>query len=282
MAHLLRFFLLFCLVLIPQATVGAPALPEGFRLLGSGQVSAVSDGDTLSLSDEASGREVVVRLVGIMAPKLPLGRAGFRPWPRGVEAKAALEELVLGKTVEIWVGETIRDRHGRILAHVVRPDDGLWVQGAMLQSGFARVYSFADNRMGVAAMYALEREARAAARGLWSHPDYAVLMAAQAEKAVRSFAVIEGRVLTAAGVGSRLYLNFGEDWRRDFTIKVERAARRLFNAEGLDLTAFQGRLIRVRGWVKWENGPMIEVSHPEQLEFPEGRIETGAKETQEP
>jgi hypothetical protein len=189
---------------------------------------------------------------------------------------------VLGKTVEIWGGETTRDRHGRILAHVVRVEDGLWVQGAMLQRGFARVYSFADNRLGVAAMYALEGRARAAARGLWSHPDYAVLPAAEAEKAVRSFAVIEGRVFKVARVGSRVYLNFGEDWRRDFTIKIERAARRLFEDEGLDLTEFQGRLLRVRGWVKWENGPMIEVSHPEQLEFPEGRIETGTKEAQEP
>jgi len=282
MALLARVFLFLCIVCLPQTAAAEPVLPDGFRLLGSGRVSAVTDGDTLTLADGGLDGGADVRLVGIMAPKLPLGRAGFKPWPWGVEAKAGLEELVLGKTVEIWGGETTRDRHGRILAHLVRAEDGLWVQGAMLQGGLARVYSFADNRMGVAAMYALEDGARRAARGLWSHPDYAVLPAAQAEKAVRSFAVIEGRVLKVAGVGSRVYLNFGEDWRRDFTIKLERNAQRLFDAEGLDLMAFQSRLLRVRGWVKWENGPMIEVSHPEQLEVLEGRIETGTKEAQEP
>lgn len=282
MTILARVFLFLCLHCLPLTAATEPALPDGFRLLGSGRVSAVSDGDTLTLIDGTLNGGAEVRLVGIMAPKLALGRTGFKPWPWGAEAKAGLEELVLGKSVEIWGGETTRDRHGRILAHVVRAEDGLWVQGTLLQAGFARVYSFADNRTGVAAMYALEGEARAAARGLWSHPDYAIVPAEQAEKAVRSFAVIEGRVLKAAAAGSRVYLNFGEDWRRDFTIKIERAARSLFEDEGLDLTAFQGRLLRVRGWVKWENGPMIEVSHPEQLEILEGRLETGTKEAQEP
>ena len=267
-----------------QAAIGAPTLPDGFRLVGSGRVATVSDGDTLSLDN---GTEV--RLVGIMAPKLPLGRPGVRRWPWGVEAKAGLEALVLGRVVELWGGETIRDRHGRLLAHVVLQDDDLWVQGAMLQSGLARVYSFVDNRNGVEAMYALEKAARRAERGLWSHPDYAIVPAAQAEEAVRSFAVIEGRVFRVAKVGSRVYLNFDEDWRRDFTIKIEHAACRLFEDESLDLTAFQGRLIRVRGWVKWENGPMIEATHPEQMEIlaehpelPESRTRNGAEEAQEP
>ena len=65
----------------------APALSQTCEQLQagpSGRVVAVSDGDTVDLD---SG--LTVRLVGIQAPKLPLGREGFTAWPLGDEAKAA-------------------------------------------------------------------------------------------------------------------------------------------------------------------------------------------------
>src|SRR5690554_5841856 len=48
----------------------------------TGRVVSISDGDTFDLD---SG--LTVRLVGIQAPKLPLGRDGFVAWPLGDEAK---------------------------------------------------------------------------------------------------------------------------------------------------------------------------------------------------
>ena len=269
------FFVVLMLLVIPAAAWAgeAPALPAGFTPLGEGRVTAVSDGDTLTLAD---GR--VVRLVGIMAPKLPLGRPGFKAWPWGPESKAGLEALVKGRDVTLWGATTTRDRYGRILAQLVRKDDGLWIQGEMLARGLARVYSFADNRVGVGALYHWEGVARGAGRGLWSHPAYAVVPAADAERAVRSFALIEGRVLKVTKVGSRTYLNFGEDWRHDFTIKVGRNAARLFEANSYDLAKFRGRLLRVRGWVRWENGSLIEVTHPEQIEILDGSAPSGKAE----
>ncbi len=44
------------------------------------------------------------RLVGIQAPKLPLGRPGFSTWPLAWEAKRALERLVLGQRVTLSFG----------------------------------------------------------------------------------------------------------------------------------------------------------------------------------
>ena len=40
-----------------------------------------------------------------------------------------------------------------------------------------------------------------------------------------------------------------------------------FTAAGIDLTALAGKRLRVRGWVMWRNGPMIEATHPEQIEL---------------
>ena len=86
----------------------------------------VIDGDTLVLAD---GSEV--RLVGIQAPKLPLGRADFVAQPLAEEAKAALAAMTLGRTVALSYGGQRIDRWGRRLAHL-HDESGRWIQGELL------------------------------------------------------------------------------------------------------------------------------------------------------
>lgn len=226
-----------------------------------GRVAAVIDGDTLRLED---GREV--RLVGIQAPKLPLGRADFSAWPLADEAKAFLEELALGREVQLGFGGQRGDRHGRVLAHLFA-EDGRWLQGALLSAGLARVYSFADNRSLVAEMLALESAARTAGRGIWTHPFYAPRDPTGVAQHLDSFELVEGRVLAVGRAKGRAYLNFGADWHSDFTVALDRKALRLFEDGGIAPEDYAGRRVRVRGWVREFNGPLIEASHPEQIEL---------------
>ncbi len=237
-------------------------MPAGLALDGEATVVEVIDGDTVLLDD---GEEV--RLVGIQAPKLALGRPDFDAWPLAPEAREALADLVLGRRVGLAYGGRRRDRHDRLLAHLVRIDDGRWVQGALLDAGLARVYSFRDNRAAVADMLAHERRARARRRGIWAEPYYRVRAAGEAGAGLHSFQLIEGRVRAAAVVRGRGYLNFGEDWREDFTITIAPRDRRRFEAAGAIVEDYEGRLVRVRGWIKSFNGPMIEATHPEQIEI---------------
>jgi endonuclease YncB( thermonuclease family) len=224
------------------------------------RATEIVDGDTLVLED---GRQV--RLVGIQAPKLPLGRSGFEPWPLADEAKAALAELALGRELRLAYGGRKTDRHGRALAHL-ETADGLWVQGALLGAGLARVYTFADNRAAAAEMLSLEAAARRARSGIWGLGWYAVRAADEVDARSGGFHLVEGRVLKAAEVRGRVYLNYGADWRRDFTVTLDRDTVQRFKAEGIDPLAYEARRLRVRGWVKSFNGPMIEVTHPEQIE----------------
>lgn len=229
-------------------------------------VTAVVDGDTVVL-DPPPGGAPQVRLVGLQAPKLPLGRSGFKAWPLSDKSKAHLERLVLSRAVTLHFGGARMDRHGRHLAHLF-PDDGTWVQGHMLADGMARVYSFADNRAVVPEMLAQETAARAARRGIWAHPFYAV-RPADADALMRrlgTFQVITGAVVDAARVRGTVYLNFGGDWRTDFTVALDARARRRFTKAGVDPLAFEGRRLRVRGWLRKRNGPMLELTHPEQIE----------------
>ena len=256
------------LVILAGSAPGQPAsaAQTSLKVVERAEVVEVIDGDTLRLDD---GREV--RLVGIQAPKLPLGRAGFEAWPLAEESRAALSELALGRQVGLGYGGRRIDRHDRALAHVYLLDGageaGLWVQGALLEAGMARVYTFADNRSLIAEMLARERQARAGRRGIWADRFYALRAPGRLARHVGSFQVVEGRVLEAAKVRGRIYLNFGEDWKSDFTVTLAPAVRRLFESEGIDPLDYGGRRVRVRGWIKSFNGPMIEVSHPEQIEI---------------
>ena len=226
----------------------------------TGKVLEIVDGDTLVLDTGAQ-----VRLVGIQAPKLPLGRRGFRRWPLAAKARAALGELTLGKTLRLSYGGRSVDRHGRLLAHLHDPGN-VWIQGRLLARGMARVYTFSDNRSRAGAMLALERQARLARRGIWGHSFYRVLGPAETTRFIDTFQLVEGRVLSAAVVRGRAYLNFGSDWRSDFTITVAPKTMRLFRRAGISVSDYEGRRVRVRGWLKSYNGPMIEATHPEQIE----------------
>ncbi len=231
-------------------------------LEGSGRTRLVFvvDGDTVVLD---SGRQV--RLVDIQAPRLPLGRPGFVKWSLADEAKAALEALVVGETVKLGFGGRRVDRHDRLLAHLLTADD-VWVQEALLSQGFARVYSFADKRSLVADMMARERRSRNADRGIWSHPYYGVLDPAASAAHLDQFALVKERVRDVAVVRGQTFLNYGEDWRSDFTVLIAARDWLRFADAGISPEDYLGRRIRVRGWLRSRNGPMIDITHPEQIE----------------
>ena len=250
--------ILVLMALLPAA-LAAPA-QDRLEPGGSGVVQRVVDGDTLVLED---GTEI--RLVGIQAPKLPLGRPSFAPWPLAEEAKAALEEMTMGHRVRLLHGGQRIDRHGRRLAHLY-DDAGRWLQAELLRRGLARVYTFRDNRALAARMLAIETQARASRRGIWRLSFYRPLTPEEAARHIGSFQLVEGRVLEAAVVRQRTYFNFGADWRNDFTISISPRDRRHFAQAGIDPAKLSGRRVRVRGWIKSYNGPMIEASHPEQIE----------------
>jgi len=247
---------------LPATAEGCPGLRDGPR----GRVTEVTDGDTVHLDNG-----LIVRLVGTQAPKLALGRPGFEDWPMGEEARARLIDMALDKPVLLRYGGAQTDRYGRILAQMFVLDGAreLWVQEAMVASGFARVYSYADNRACLASLLAAEGRARAGRLGIWRDPYYSVLEAARPDALVRrqgQYALVEGRVLLADKARGRVYLNFGRNWTEDFTAVIGERALPLFAESGPDPLALGGALIRVRGWIDDRDGPRIDVTHPEQIE----------------
>ena len=230
---------------------------------GSAKVTMVIDGDTIWLDD---GRKV--RLVGIQAPELAFGREDFKPNPFGEIAKKQMETLSLGKSVTIYTGTATTDRHGRTLGHVVINDENkTWLQGEMLRLGMAHVYTFADNRALANEMLEIEKTARKNNTGIWANEIYKIISNDESANYVGTYRLVEGKVLSAQKVGTRVYLNFGPVWRTDFTILIEKDGLKMFAKNNIDPLAFQGKNVRIRGWLKNKNGPMIVATHPEQIEI---------------
>lgn len=223
----------------------------------SGVVAAVTSGSTLRLGDGLS-----VKLAGIAVPK--------RAEAFGREAREGLAGLVRGRPVQLSYGGDPRDRYDRALAqlHTMSPggEPDLWVQAELVRLGLARVYSWPDEALDTDALYRIEREARAMGRGLWADPAYAVRSPDPDPLAqhVDSLQLVEGLITSVADVRGRTYLNFGADYKTDFTVTVAKSHKRRFKS--FDLAALEGARVRVRGWVELINGPMIFANHPARIE----------------
>jgi hypothetical protein len=81
------------------------------------------------------------------------------------------------------------------------------------------------------------------------------------------FALVEGKVLSVRESGATIYVNFGRRWTRDFTVTILKRQQRIFAAAGVEPKQFEGRRIRVRGWIEQRGGPIIAAEAPEQIEF---------------
>ena len=123
----------------------------------------VIDGDTLVV--RLQGVEHTVRLLGIDAPE-PGDTAGQAALAE--QATAALAALVGDGAVTLIVGGEPRDDGGRLLRHVARGDLVFSVE--LARQGWVRAHEYTPNTLLFDAIADAQREARAAARGLWAPP----------------------------------------------------------------------------------------------------------------
>jgi micrococcal nuclease len=245
----LRLIWLFLAVLL----VGPGAYAEGAD--GSVTVARVLSGNLLELED---GRQV--RLAGI---RLPAEADGQTSQDLAARARAALAGLVEHRAVRLEPADPALDRHRRLVAHVWR-HDGLWLQGALLEEGLVQVQTRPGEATLAAEMATREQAARRAGTGIWTH-GFAPRPAHEVGTLIGSFQIVHGRVVRVAPTERYIYLNFGADWRADFTLRVARSSERSFRDAGIDLERLAGQDIEVRGYLLEAGGPLIELSHPEQI-----------------
>lgn len=229
-------------------------------------VIRVVDGETFIVD---GGSEV--RLMGALAPRPFDSAGGATEWPLAAQARSALEHLVVGRSVRLSFAGRRTDRYGRLLAHVFVGEESsrIWVQGQMLQRGLARAYALDGHTECLAELIENEARARESATGLWAETIYAVRSADDVAALLRltgTFQVVEGTVVAVSNVRGATYVNFGEDWRQDFTAMMRAPGKRAGREPDPALAALQGRKARVRGWIERRGGPMIEIHHAAAIE----------------
>lgn len=220
-------------------------------------VSKVYDGDTLALSD---GREI--RYIGIDAPET----GGNRPAEFGGNEAAELNErLVARKRIRLEFDVEATDRYGRTLAYVY--DGDTMINRELVLAGVALAVPYPPNLKHERELTAAMDEARRAGRGLWADPGRWMVPSGDAAAYIGQSKTVVGRVLSMGAVGSGLFINFGPDYKTDFTAFIP--ARYLvlyFGGPAADPTAlYRGRVVEVTGTVYEKNGPSITVTHPDQI-----------------
>lgn len=235
----------------------------------TGKVAHVIDGDTLILTDGTH-----VRLLDINTPELAHDGATAEAYAE--QAKLALRNLVDERDVMIETGKHDHDQYGRLLGHVYLLPGRGWVNATLVRDGFAHVYTFADNAMYPKELLDYENQARVAKRGLWALPQWQLRDAARccADEDIGTFKVVEGKVWDATWVKNRqykrTYLNFGRNWRTDFSVVIDGKDEKYFRQAGIKsrlLTDYyNGKRVRLHGYLQPVNGTLMRVTHPAQIE----------------
>lgn len=224
----------------------------------SGDIDQIVSPFTLSLEND-----VIVHLSGIEIPDFDMQTPG----PLSVQTLTVLKDLFSNQRVFLFQDQTqTQNRFGHELAQLVRKQDNLWLQATLIKQGLARAYPFNMQKIPYNRLLTHEKEAREAKTGLWSEPAYSIKTDSEASDLVGQYALVQGTVKKAALVNNRVYLNFGENWRNDFTVGIEPDLRREFSKSGIDLLQFDGKTIRVRGFIEFYNGPFIRLSTINQIE----------------
>jgi len=132
---------------------------------GTATVTHVIDGDTVEV--RLGRRTETVRLLGIDTPETVKPGAPVDCY--GPEASARTKALLPpGTEVRLTRDVESRDRFDRLLVYVVRADDGLFVNRALVAEGYARILAIAPNDAHRAELGRAAAAARAAGRGLWA------------------------------------------------------------------------------------------------------------------
>ena len=227
--------------------------------IGEARGARILDGRTLVLEDGRSLRLAAITL------------AEEAPDDVSATAMATLTRLLSGHMLQLHGSAAAPlDRYGRVRAQVVR-EDGLWVQAELIRQGLALVeIDTADDQADAADLLAAERQARAERAGRWGDAGgtgFALRRPGLAFRLIDSFQIVEGRVVAVTAQDGDLLLALGPNRRFDLTVRIPRAGLRRFRAAGLDPRRWTGRILRARGWLRAQYGPLLDAAYPAQVEL---------------
>jgi micrococcal nuclease len=220
------------------------------------RVEVVVDGDTIRLETGEA-----VRLLGVDTPE--------KGEPYFEEASRLTKDLLVGQPVRlILCAQRESDPYDRLLAFVEAGDRDPGLD--LLQQGLARTLFIPPCGLDRAPLYRqAEREAFRAGRGIWSLQSRRRVNHEEAHRYVGSLMSVTGRVRKVHTGPKAIHLDFGEDYRTDFTAVIYRKNLTGLLSKGLEpVTTYAGRWVEVTGHLRSYQGPEIIVDAADQLVVP--------------
>ena len=229
------------------------------------KVSEVIDGDTVKLSN---GK--MLRYIGLDTPEVRMKAAGagfiYNPQPFSLEAKEFNRKLVEGKNIRVEFDVEKTDRYGRLLGYCFI--ENTFVNAKLIEEGYAVLYTFPPNVKYTDLLVKSQKKAQKKKKGLWG--SFATIDHAQAGKYINQVRSVEGRVVNTYKSKKCVYLNFGQNYKNDFTVVIFNNTLDFFNKKDIDPVSFyNGKKIRVMGRIREYNGPEIIVNSPYEIEVME-------------
>lgn len=224
-------------------------------------VDHVSEINSFPVVTLKSGRKLV--LSGVERPA-----TGPKPMMNLSTSQHWLSEKILDRQVVIQPSGQSFDFLGRIHG-LLKIKGQEWVNIQLLQSGQARAQASAGFTAHFDAMLSAEKDAQKNARGNWGQRQWGqgtlkVYAAHDYQGPESGYVIVEGKIHQISKRKNYIYINFGKDWRQDFTIGIWRA-RNHFDSKTLKFKDWEGKNIQVRGLVEQWNGPFIKLTLPEHL-----------------
>lgn len=224
------------------------------------KVEEVIDGDTVRLENGQ-----LLRYIGVDTPEVRIRENNtwsYKPQPFALEAKEFNKKLLEGKYVRVEFDVDKYDSYGRLLGYVFLGN--IFVNAKLLEEGYAVLYSRPPNIKYVKKFIKLQEQARREKKGLWGA--YEVIGAEEAYKFINQIRTVRGKVLRTYKSARCVFLNFGQDWRKDFTVVIFNDSLKYFKEKGIDPVVFyKGKTVEVSGRIREYNGPEIVVNFPHQI-----------------
>ncbi len=247
-----------------QISVDEWKLNKQIKQTKIGQIDKIIDPHTLLLKDGT-----IIRLASIDIPS--------KKNENDLEALYYLKQLLPTNT-KILIFQTRQAKSGRVnrmdhqLAHIVTQNDNIWIQGSMLENGFARIYTAPKHDELLNEMITAENNAIKNKINIWAETSpHKIISPLETPNNLGDFAVIDGTIQKVASIRNNIYLNFGKDWKTDFTVIIPPLIRKDFARQNIDLLSLANQSVRVRGWLREYNGALIEledIAHLQILDNP--------------
>jgi hypothetical protein len=236
---------------------------RGMRAIDKGTIVQILKSDMIMLDDNKR-----YRLENVLVPPF--------------EDAPAVEELkqeFLNKPVTIYAFHDVQEdqeKYGVPYAHIVN-NRGMWVQQDLISKGLAWALCTDTSPQTADILKQTEEKARVDHQGFWKDPAYAIKTPDNIGDYLDSYQIVEGQIsyVSSKSVSGYIDFNFGKGKKRKFAIRFENDTTfQTFLDDPitglknrLDFTQWQGRTVRVRGWVKDDGaGPVIVLTRPEQVD----------------